>query len=166
MFNVGAMNTIIQHIETYWTKKSRGHPRATLRNAVPEVFPIENVPETQGVLLIKVKHSEYSNFNNPSVSGFRTINENQQRQLGFEFEELGGELLVSMWSRSGHLKRVGILKANSWLKIIANERTPIEYTWAYYKHVYNIYFGNACNIGNVLTSQQPITVLNLENNLW
>ncbi|MBU2714081.1 hypothetical protein [Zooshikella harenae] len=160
------MNTIVQHIETYWTKQSRGNPGASVRNSVPETFTIEGAPEIQGVLLNEVKYSEYNNFSNPVVSDFHAINENQQRQLGFKFEELDGELLVSKWNHSGHLTKVGALKPNSWLKVITNERTSLEHTWAYYKHVYNIYFGEASNTGNVLSSQQPITVLNAENDLW
>lgn len=36
---------IVQHIETRWTKASRGMPGAALRNAVPRALPLEPVPE-------------------------------------------------------------------------------------------------------------------------
>ncbi|MCF6441878.1 hypothetical protein L1077_20790 [Pseudoalteromonas luteoviolacea] len=160
------MDTIIQHIETYWTKKSRGNPRATVRNSVPEKYPLMGAPGTRGVFLYKVKYSEYSNFSDPVVSGFRCINDNQQRQLGFKLEVLNGELLVSKWEKRGRVKHFCALKPNTWIKIVTNERTPIEYTWAYYKHVYNIYFGNPLNAEKVLLSQKPSKVLIDEKNLW
>ena len=160
------MNTVIQHIETYWTKESRGNPGATIRNSVPDTFPIGSPPETLGVFLNEIKYSEYSNFKSPTVSDFRYINENQQRQLGFKFENSSGELLVSKWNYSGHLKTIGTLKPNSWLKVVTNERVSLEYTWAYYKHVYNIYFGKAYNLSDAFSSQKPTTVLNTEKNLW
>ncbi|KZN65478.1 hypothetical protein [Pseudoalteromonas luteoviolacea] len=160
------MNTIVQHIETFWTKESRGNPGATVRNSVPDSFPVGNATEIHGVLLVEVKYSECANFKNPVVSDFRSINDNQQRQLGFKFEDLDSELVVSKWSYSGHLKKVGILKPGSWLRLIENERTSLENTWAYYKHVYNIYFGEAAKVGSSLSFQKPVTSLNAENNLW
>ncbi|MDE1464278.1 hypothetical protein [Spartinivicinus poritis] len=160
------MNTIIQHIETYWTKESRGYPRAKQRNSVPEAFLMEEFPEVRGVFLSEVKYSEYSNFCNPIVSGLKLINNNQQRQLGFEFEKLGDELMVSMWDNGGYLKKAGLLKKNTWLKVVTNERIPLECTWAYYKHVYNIFFGKGCHVGYVFSTQQPVIIVNVENNLW
>lgn len=133
---------------------------------MPDCFPLASVPEIPGVSFVEVKYSENTSFENPIVSGFRSINENQQRQLGFKFEKFGSKLAVSKWSDSGHLKKVGILNTNAWLRVIENERESLEYTWGYYKHVYNIYFGNASEFCNSLSSQKPVTLLNTEKNLW
>jgi hypothetical protein len=54
---------IVQHIETRWTKASRGVPGAGLRNAVPRALPLEPVPEpVSGIYLHRVSADEADGF--------------------------------------------------------------------------------------------------------
>ncbi len=160
------MDIVILHIETFWTKKSRGNPGATKRNSVPESCVAGEVLEINGVQVKEVKYSEYSNFVDPIISDYRSINENQQRQMGFQFDAVDDRLLVSKWKYSGRLSKVGYLDPESWLRVVTNERTPLEHTWGYHKHVYNIFFGNAANIDHILVSKSPLKIFNMEVNLW
>lgn len=161
------MNVLIQHIETYWTKTSRGHPGATARNAVPEYYQLNNLPDKDGIFYIRIQYLEHRDFKEPLVTIWRAINDNQQREIGLDLKfERDDKLLVSKWMKSMFLKKIGKLTPGSWLKIISNERVVLEYTWAYKKHVFNIYFGKPGEINRILSSQNPISILNLETNLW
>ena len=54
---------VVQHIETRWTKRSRGMPGAAARNAVPRVMPLPGFPEgPPGVRLHKVTADEEHGF--------------------------------------------------------------------------------------------------------
>ncbi len=54
---------IIQHIETIWTKKSRGMPEAAKRNAVPRKMEVPvNVFNRDGLYIHKVTADESNNF--------------------------------------------------------------------------------------------------------
>lgn len=161
------MTVLIQRIETYWTKSSRGQPRATVRNTVPEKYLIDNLPEKNGVYYLQVRYSEHDNFQKSSVTSWRVINENQQREIGLDLKYIEPNvLLVSKWVKSGFLKKVGELTQDSWLKIVSNERVVLDYTWAYKKHVFNIYFGDPNGMNDAFLSKIPVHSLNLEIDLW
>lgn len=167
MLNVMNMAVLIQRIETYWTKSSRGQPRATVRNSVPETYMIENLPKENGVNYIQVRYSEHDDFQEPSITSWILINENQQREIGLDFKLIESNvLLVSRWKKNGFLKKVGELTQGSWLKLVSNERVVLDYTWAYKKHVFNIYFGNPSEMNAAFSSKQPVHSLNLEIDLW
>lgn len=54
---------IVQHIETRWTKRSRGMPGAAARNAVPRVMPLPpGMETTAGILLHRVTADEDDGF--------------------------------------------------------------------------------------------------------
>lgn len=150
------MNIVIQHIESYWTKQSRGSPAATLRNAVPETFPISIPFESKGVVLHEVNYYEHHHFKNPVID-YREIDEHQRRQLGYRFELIAESVLVSRLARNGISRELGLLESHSWLQVITNERVSIERTWAYYKHVYNIYYGQIDKVNGIF-SQPPMLV--------
>ena len=161
------MAVLIQRIETYWTKSSRGQPRATVRNSVPETYFIQNLPKENGVNYIQVRYSEHDDFQEPTITCWKLINENQQREISLDFKLIEPNvLLVSKWVKNGFLKKIGELKEGSWLKIVSNERVVLDYTWAYKKHVYNIYFGDPSKINDVFSSKQPVNSINLEIDLW
>lgn len=161
------MTVLIQHIETYWTKISRGQPQAALRNAVPETYSVDDVPDKNGVFYLHIQYSENNSFQKPSVTAWRVINENQQRQIGLHLRLIEpNKLLVSKWMKNGFLKKVGELTPGSWLKIVSNERVVLEHTWAYKKHVFNVYFGDQREINEALLVTSPVHTMNLEIDLW
>ncbi len=54
---------VVQHIETRWTKRSRGMPGAAARNAVPRVMPLPAFPEgPDGIRVHKVMADEARGF--------------------------------------------------------------------------------------------------------
>lgn len=157
-------NIVIQHIETYWTKKSRGSPAAAWRNAVPEIFPISIPFELKSVILHEVNYHEHNHFKDPVID-YREIDKDQQRQLGFRFDVIAESVSVSRFSRSGRHREFGFLEPHAWLRVITNERVSIEHTWTYYKHVYNIYYGQIDKVDGIF-SQAPVLVFNAEKRLW
>lgn len=160
------MSVLIQRIETYWTKRSRGQPRATVRNSVPETYLIENLPKENGINYIQVKYSEHNNFQAPSIISWKLINENQQREIGLDFKFIDPNiLLVSRWGENGFLKKVGELTQGNWLRIVSNERVVLDYTWAYKKHVFNIYFGDPGEMGDAFLSKPPAHSISFEKNI-
>ena len=165
------MNIIIQHIETQWTKKSRGNPAATLRNSIPESFSFNGVPSHKGVQLQKINYSETDNFAEPKISDFKAINDNQLRALGLELEESDGKALVRLWGTPwrgspGISSKVGVIPDGKWLRVITNERTSWEHTWVYYKHVFNIFYDSANKLIDGVVHQEPIIIHNAESDLW
>lgn len=57
------MILIVQHIQTLWTKASRGMPQAAKRSAVPRILsvPYIEVPQN-GVIIHEVNHYEFTQF--------------------------------------------------------------------------------------------------------
>ena len=63
------MLVLIQHVETTWTKRSRGAPGALKRNAVPESFlvPITEIAAFRAVVALHlVRYWEENSFESPS----------------------------------------------------------------------------------------------------
>lgn len=61
---------IVQHIETRWTKRSRGMPGAAARNAVPRVMPLPPGPEAAaGIYLHRVTADEDGGFDLHQLTG-------------------------------------------------------------------------------------------------
>lgn len=61
---------IVQHIETRWTKRSRGMPGAAARNAVPRVMPLPpGAGAAAGIYLHRVTADEDSGFDLHQVTG-------------------------------------------------------------------------------------------------
>lgn len=61
---------IVQHIETRWTKRSRGMPGAAARNAVPRVMALPPGPEAAaGIYLHRVVADEDGGFDLHQVTG-------------------------------------------------------------------------------------------------
>ncbi|NME72289.1 hypothetical protein [Flammeovirga aprica] len=128
----------IQKIQTNWTKRSRGFPNASFRNKVPEKLPIEMEITSDAVLLQETVFAEGC-FDEPIRKGIQELNETQLREQRLEFEKQNEELEIHFWNEDKIKKKVGILPINSWCQIKTNRRFPMEYTWGYYKIVYNIF---------------------------
>ena len=61
---------IVQHIETRWTKRSRGMPGAAARNAVPRVMPLPpGLDAAAGIYLHRVMADESDGFALHEVTG-------------------------------------------------------------------------------------------------
>ena len=167
----GSMSLIVQLIDVEWTKKSRGAPQATLRNAVPEHYPLESVELGLGSYLHKVEYSEYSNFEKPSVKPLKKINENQLREIQLSIKPEDQSIDVFSWGiplrkTNDKEKLIGRLTKDTWLRIIGNVRVSWESTWAYHKYTYNIFFGEVKNFNDVVKNKKPIFEYRDEVQLW
>lgn len=144
----------IQKIVTEWTKQSRGAPHAALRNQVPERCPLEVLEEYETVVLQEIVFHEHS-FTRPIFKKIRKINHNQILQEGFDFQFVEMGLAIAFRRDDSHLRKVGILKFNSWGQVKVNRRIPMEYTWGYHKIVFNIFHGELSKIKNAMDGKKP-----------
>ncbi|UII26069.1 hypothetical protein LVD15_22625 [Fulvivirga maritima] len=134
------MSIYIQKIKTSWTKKSRGNPGSNLRNGVQEKLPIKTVHLVDSVVLQEIIFNE-GGFDKPSKNKMLEINETQIREHRLDFNYSDDGLEIGFWTENQIKKKVGVLKFNSWCRVKTNRRFPMEYTWGYYKIVYNIFYG-------------------------
>jgi len=153
------------------TKDSRGAPNAIIRNAVPEIFPIGFIELDQGIYLQKIMYSESDQFSKARTKEFKKINENQIRELKLGIDlSLEQTVQISIFppfqKNSKKEKPIGQLSKNNWLKIVGNERSSLEYTWAYKKYVYNIFYGEAHRFDETLQKVKPVVFYKQEMNLW
>lgn len=165
------VQTIIQLIETQWTKKSRGAPAARLRNAIPEFLPIPDSSLANQVLFHHVVYSEHNDFLpgvHSKVSCFSESDSTTWRvcvcpsERGSEIQFFG----TPFTQTSGRATDTVLLEVNTWLRIVANRRISEEYGWAYRKFVYNIICGRISEANSILASAGPISRLNYETQLW
>ena len=149
------MAIYIQKIKTNWTKKSRGNPGATLRNGVPEKLPVIAIDKSNSVLLQEITFNE-GGFDRPSENKISEINETQIRQHRLDFNHSNSDLEIGFWTENQIKKKVGLLKFNSWYQVKTNRRFPMEYTWGYYKIVYNIFFGELDGTTGIFETEKRI----------
>lgn len=146
------MAIYIQKIQSIWTKDSRGNPGASLRNSIPEKLPIKGTSARKGMHIEEVVYREYASFQKPQSKPPQKINQSQLRELGLSFKKVEETLLVGFWKQTNNsdmaafgedciLKKAGALSYNNWCQLKTNRRYPLEHTWAYYKIVFNIFFG-------------------------
>ena len=149
------MAIYIQKIKTNWTKKSRGNPGSTLRNGVPEKLPIKTTDLSDTVVLQEIIFNE-GGFDKPSKNKILEINETQIREhrLDFNYSDVGLE--IGFWNENQIKKKVGVLKFNSWCQLKTNRRFAMEYTWGYYKIVYNIFYGELKSAREVFETGKSI----------
>ena len=148
------MGIIIQSIRTTWTKASRGAPQAVLRNSTPELLAFPALEEQPEAYLLENSYSENDSFQLYS-SPVKTLNKFQLRELGFELNLKEAHLAIIAWVKPRKGQNLGTLKHNQWAQVISNERVPWEYTWAYYKQVFNIFYGDVTMAQNVTHTQAP-----------
>lgn len=165
------MTVIVQVIKVTWTKKSRGNPGASLRNSVSERYPFNFEVGDKPVYLQEIAYSEFDDFSNPIEKGFRSVNDNQLREIGLEFLQENDILKVKFWGvpikrQYSLLKNIGDLEKNNWLKIIGNVRVSWEYTWAYHKYVYSIFNGVGIKVNEVVKMKAPTIIFNDEIDLF
>ena len=134
----------LQAIQVEWTKKSRGAPGATRRNAIPESFPFPE-SEAGAILLHELRFSEWDGFvARESVEQWSTYT--RYRGLAFQPRSCG-EVLVSYgyerWyvgapARASHKTPLFTLTRGQWGKFVINGRIASTCGWSYRKFVANI----------------------------
>ena len=149
------MAIYIQKIKTIWTKSSRENPGSTLRNGVPEMLPIKPNDLSDSVLLQEIIFNE-GRFDKPDKNKISEINEIQFREHNLDFNQSDIGLEIGFWNKKQIRKKVGILNFNSWCQIKTNKRFPIEYTWGYYKIVYNVFYGQLDGSRDIFQTEKII----------
>jgi len=145
---------IIQKIETFWTKKSRGFPNSQRRSKVPELIykDLGTSYTNEAIVLQSFIHEEYNEFK-PNYKE-KWLKKTQIRQEQLELEVTENKLSIHYWginSKYGNAKFIGKLELNNWLQFIINERFPLEHTSGYKKWVYNmVYINKQENLINTL----------------
>lgn len=143
----------IQHIETHWTKQSRGGVGAQSRARVPERFTLPRVsPSPAGGLHIVRQHwkaLERDAFK-PSVemSSLGAGKGESVKMLLCEVRLTEGTVAVTYHydfslgapRRSEVSRRVGSLEDQQWCLITANGRWSHEDHWSYVRHVIHVGF--------------------------
>jgi len=165
------VQTIIQIIETQWTKKSRGAPAASARNAIPEVLPIPDSGLAHPAVLHHILFSEGTNFLAGACSGLACFSEHDSTKWRVRITPSGGELEIQFFGTpftqtTGRATESILLEANTWLQMVANRRISEGDGWAYRKFVYNIYYGRRSDANRLLASTAPVVRLNRETQLW
>lgn len=149
------MTIYIQKIKTNWTKNSRGNPSSTFRNRVPEKLPIKTISLIDAVVLQEIMFNE-GGFDKPSKNKISEINENQIREHRLDFNHSDAGLEIGFWNENQIKKKVGVLEFNSWCQVKTNRRFPMEYTWGYYKIVYNIFYGELDGSRGIFETEKKI----------
>lgn len=161
-----SMITIIQTIRTDWTKRSRGQPQATLRNQVPDRLPLDLPDKEEGVWLSEIRFHEFSAFQNPRKKAFKSLNEQQLRDLQLQATIEEGNLHLTSWIRDRHGKRLPPIPPNNWGQILNNERYSMEYTWGYCKMVLNICYGECRKLDQILKTKACLYRIDKQSNMW
>jgi hypothetical protein len=95
---------IVQHIETKWTKRSRGMPGAAARNAVPRVLALPGFPKTPaGIRVHKVMAHEDHAFDLHQRTEIIATGQDFTRYWTLQFVPAETAVLVSLkYSRDEH----------------------------------------------------------------
>jgi hypothetical protein len=128
------VDVVVQHVQTSWTKLSRGEPGATRRNAVPRGFAL---PEVTGSFTHQVAVREWEDFT-PEFS-VRT-----QLPAGLDVRVEPGRLrvLVDPPFPGATARRPAVrLGPGEWLRWRINGRVSGEDQWIYWLQTYNVAYG-------------------------
>lgn len=134
------MQVVVQWISTSWTKRSRGEPAATLRNAVPDGLPL---PDLTMPLLHRVTAREADGF----LLHEEVSHELPHRQVVLQPVDDG--LRVQVEPPFGvpvrpHRPHI-ILGPNDWVRWQINSRSSTASgmgDWYYVSHTFNIGYGD------------------------
>lgn len=149
------MAIYIQKIQTNWTKLSRGYPGASARNQVPEKLPLKIDDVSNSVFLQEILYRE-GGFDKPHTHKVSKINTFQIRQQRLELDDTANGLAIKFWTEDQIRKNIGTLAANTWCQIKTNRRYPMEYTWGYYKIVFNIFYGEPDQAQHIFKNQESV----------
>jgi hypothetical protein len=165
------MQTIIQLIETQWTKASRGHPGADARNRVPDFFPFpQNVPRGDA-LFQHVVYAERTSFLEAASAPVTVFSKAHSDTWRIDIARLETGIDISFFGvpssgTSGRPVSVSRLANNAWLRIVGNRRISEEWGWTYRKYIYNVFHGDARDANDVVTGSRPMHLLDHRGILW
>lgn len=156
---------IIQHIETHWTKASRGMPGAGKRNAVPKKLQIPAVvTDSNGMLIHHVTAREENNF---VLEQKTEIVEHATRYWTVAFQKTHdtvqvlftyNTILHGLPKRNACKRPLFKLAPGKWGSFHINGRFASYSGQMYIQHVLNIGHGTACNPDWFLQSDSDIHV--------
>ena len=168
------LSLVIQHIQTIWTKRSRGGPAARLRNSVPDAVLLPGCPLGSEFVLHHAIYSEYAAFSQRDVS-----------KSSDDFADLGlkdlsymidDDRLTIRYHRDGFnkakqspypYKDALILNHDELGRIAYNGRYIGLYTgeWWYEKHVYNVAWLSQWSL-DLFISNRPQAEFQEFSKLW
>lgn len=168
------MRTLIQLIETHWTKDSRGAPGSVARNAVPELLRFPSVELPEPVLLQRIAYYEWADFAPPPLPEFMVFAPHDATQHRLTVEHRGDVAEVHYFGTSftqkspPHPTDVVQLQPGTWLRIVGNRRTATGYEgyWSYEKFVFNIVHLRHKDPNSLVNNQPPIARLDRQISLW
>ena len=165
------MQTLIQLIETQWTKQSRGAPGSVARNAVPEVirFPETLIPHP--VLFQHAVFVEHQEFAPPAASEFVCFSADDSSKYRLTICHQDAVAEISLFGTpftqtSGRPTNVVRLEPNTWLRIVGNRRVSEDWGWTYRKFVYNIVHAPSGDANALMASKAPVACVDHEKYLW
>lgn len=163
--------TLIQLIETHWTKRSRGAPGAVARNAVPEIVRLPAITHSDLVLIQRAAFSEHDQFAHPATQDFAPFTPADSSQYHLEISHQDGAAKVRFFgtpylTTSGRPASDALLMPDSWLRIIANVRLSTHDSWSYRKFVFNIVHAPSGDANALVASQPPVACLDHQISLW
>ena len=157
------MGIYIQKIRTYWTKISRGYPGAHSRNQVPERFPMDIPFKSKQEIYLQEIQVEEGTFHRPTIKPPRPVNLIQVRELRLELEVVDHKLHIAFWQETEIRKNLGTLPINAWCQVKSNRRFALDYTWAYHKNVYNIFYGALSKAEDISRSREPVFIQDFQS---
>lgn len=158
---------IIQHIQTQWSKLSRGMPAAQLRQAIAPVFALPDTTMLEGrdamILLHHVTAYEHSNFTPEQQVEYLTAG----NYWSFDFRQSQYELAVYFKEdchyhgqphHAGQPKLLCQLKRNQMAILKINGRFSREEGHLYQQHIVNLAWVQQVD-SNLFVSTKPVIVI-------
>ena len=163
--------TLIQLVETHWTKRSRGAPGAVARNAVPQVVRFPAVTRSEAVLIHRASFSEHGQFAHPAAQDFAVFTQADSSRYHLEVTHQDDAAKVQFFGvpnlpTSGRPIDDVLLAPDTWLQIIANVRLSTDDSWIYRKFVFNIAHAPRSDANALVSSQPPVASLDHQISLW
>lgn len=165
------MHTLVQLIETRWTKLSRGAPGASRRNAVPQMirFPAALLPHP--VLFQHAIFVEQQGFAPPATSQFVgfSADDSSTYRLTICHQDAVAEISLfgtPFTQTTGRPTNVVRLEPDTWLRVVGNHRVAEDWGWTYRKFVYNIVHAPSSDVNGLVATKAPVVCIDHEKHLW
>ncbi|MDG2170988.1 MAG: hypothetical protein P8L44_24030 [Opitutales bacterium] len=143
---------ILQHIQTEWTKLSRGYPQSIERNRTPETLELPRPTSSVDIYLHQVTYKEENSFS-PESDVIINPNKDVRSKLAILFRKFEKNLVFNFcwsWRYVGAPERRSIeifsLSEGQSGQIKFNGRFGAQSTtgqdWIYRKNVINVFYGS------------------------
>jgi hypothetical protein len=163
---------IVQELETWWTKHSRGAPAAHLRNATPKALPVPmGVDRKQPFLLHSVRFDETESFSPRALAASPAVSLERPARCIELREHAPGKLVVTFaWNgMCGAPRRPRgapiQLREGTWCRISYNGRHGSDDAWWYFSAIVNVAFATEPD-ANVFLNSGPVAVSEHLEDLW